>query len=70
MIVLDDQHGRPALEELRVRYNRYIQAIFSLSPETSIASLCPKNTAGLAASLPDLGGATMNDEKCVPLTVA
>jgi len=42
MIVLDDEDGRPALEELRVRYNRYIQAIFSLSPETSIASLSPK----------------------------
>ena len=39
MVVLDDQDRGPALEELRVRYNRYIQAIFSLSPETSIACL-------------------------------
>ena len=43
VVVLDDENC-PALEGLNVRHNRYIQAIFSLSPEPSIASL---NPAGL-----------------------
>ena len=52
MVVLDDEDC-PALEGLNVRHNRYIQAIFSLSPEPSIASL---NPAGLKMPFGALGG--------------